>query len=72
MRQHHPRHVADGNRGAPLALEHDRLQVLGTADVTDSPNGQLLIAVLKKSAADVPVRPAQRVADVDERETMGE
>src|SRR2546426_8328783 len=37
-----------------------------------SPNGQLLIAVLKKSAADVPVRPAQRVADVDERETMGE
>ena len=72
MRQHHPRDVADGDRGARLALEDDRLHILGTTDVADSPYGQLLVAMLKKAAAHAPIRPAQRVADIGQRETVRE
>ena len=72
VRQHDARHVADGDRRAAFALEHDRLQVLRAPDVADAADRQLLIAVLKEAAADVAVRPAERVADVGQRQVVRE
>ena len=72
MRQHDTRDVTHGDRSPALALYHDRLHVLGTANVADSSNRELLLSVLKKAATDIAVRPAQRLVDVGERETMRE